>query len=512
MPAATEPAGGAHRSDGDTRVDSARVRAFVLAATVLASAMAFIDGSVVTIALPVIQTEFAARFQALQWVVNAYTLMLGALILVGGALGDRVGRRRVFVVGIAIFAAASLTCALAASVKMLIAARAVQGLGAALLVPQSLAIIAASFPRAVRGRAIGVWAAASAITTSLGPPLGGFVIDTWSWRAAFLINLPLSAAALLLAFTHVPESRDRSATGRLDWPGSLLAVLSLGALTYGLTQLSGRTSGTGMAPAALIVAAVGFVAFWRVERRARNPILPAVLFRSRTFLAANVLTLFLYGALAGVLFLLPFDLIARRGMAASAVGLTLLPFSLIIGLLSRSAGGLADRFGARNLLVGGSLVAAAAILCVALDLSNYWLGVFVPITAMALGMAAVVTPLTTVGDERRVRRAVRRRLGREQRGKPHRRPRLRGDPRRARRDRSSRGVALRPMRASASSRRSAARCATRSSRPSSPPIQARWAWRPCLRRRPRATAFFGLRRKRAAVMRPSRHWPQRSAG
>jgi EmrB/QacA subfamily drug resistance transporter len=396
MPAATEPAGGAHRSDGDARVDSARVRAFVLAATVLASAMAFIDGSVVTIALPVIQTEFAARFQALQWVVNAYTLMLGALILVGGALGDRVGRRRVFVVGIAIFAAASLTCALAASVKMLIAARAVQGLGAALLVPQSLAIIAASFPRAVRGRAIGVWAAASAITTSLGPPLGGFVIDTWSWRAAFLINLPLSAAALLLAFTHVPESRDRSATGRLDWPGSLLAVLSLGALTYGLTQLSGRTSGTGLAPAALIVAAVGFVAFWRVERRARNPILPAVLFRSRTFLAANVLTLFLYGALAGVLFLLPFDLIARRGMAASAVGLTLLPFSLIIGLLSRSAGGLADRFGARNLLVGGSLVAAAAILCVALDLSNYWLGIFVPITAMALGMAAVVTPLTTV--------------------------------------------------------------------------------------------------------------------
>jgi EmrB/QacA subfamily drug resistance transporter len=370
--------------------------ALVLAATVLASAMAFIDGSVVTIALPVIQREFRADFQALQWVVNAYTLMLGALILVGGALGDRVGRRRVFVIGIAVFAAASLACALATSVGVLIAARAVQGIGAALLVPQSLAIIAASFPRDVRGKAIGVWAAASAITTALGPPVGGFAIDLWSWRFAFLINVPLSVVALVLSFTHVPESRDESASGHIDWLGSALAVMSLAALTVGLTLLSGR-DGTGdqIVATALIVAAVGFLAFLFAERRAANPILPGALFRSRPFVVANLVTLLLYGALAGVLFLLPFDLIARRGMTASAVGLTLLPFGLIIGLLSRLSGGLADRFGARNLLVGGSFATAAATAAIALDAPGYWLGVFAPITAMAFGMAAVVTPLTT---------------------------------------------------------------------------------------------------------------------
>jgi MFS family permease len=208
---------------------------WVLAATVLASAMAFIDGTVVTIALPVIQTEFHASFPEMQWVVNAYTLLLGALILVAGGLGDRVGRRRIFVIGIGIFAAASLVCAIAPNVEILIAGRAVQGVGGALLVPQSLAIIAATFPREVRGRAIGFWAAASAITTSLGPPLGGFLIDTMSWRVAFLINLPLSAAALWLTFSYVPESRDHSSSGRLDWLGSALAAESLGALTYGLS-------------------------------------------------------------------------------------------------------------------------------------------------------------------------------------------------------------------------------------------------------------------------------------
>ena len=370
---------------------------FILAATVLASAMAFIDGSVVTIALPVIQSDFGAGFQALQWVVNAYTLMLGALILVGGALGDHVGRRRIFIVGIVIFAAASLACAAAMNVAILIAARAVQGIGAALLVPQSLAIIAASFPRDVRGKAIGVWAAASAITTSLGPPIGGFVIDLWSWRVAFLINLPLSIVALILTFTHVPESRDAQSKGRIDWLGSALAVVSLGALTLGLTLLSGRTKGgSEIAIASLAAAIAGSFAFLFAERRAASPILPAALFRSRAFVVANVVTLLLYGALAGVLFLLPFDLIARRGMTASALGLTLLPFGLIIGLLSRMSGGLADRFGPRNLLAGGSFVVAAAVAVIALDLPHYWLGVFAPLTLMALGMAAVVTPLTTV--------------------------------------------------------------------------------------------------------------------
>ncbi len=367
----------------------------MLAATVLASAMAFIDGTIVTIALPVIQAELSATFQSLQWIVNGYTLMLGALILVGGALGDRVGRKRVFIVGIAIFAIASLLCAIASSVQILIAARALQGIGAALLVPQSLAIIAATFPRDVRGRAIGVWAAASAITTALGPPIGGFLIDAFSWRAAFLINLPLSAAALLLAFAYVPESRDETASGPIDWPGSAIVIASLGALTYGLTLLSEGAARGVLALAALSVGAAGLALFWRVEQHAANPMLPATLFRSRPFLVANVMTLLLYGALAGVLFLLPFDLIARRGMAASAVGTTLLPFGLIIGLLSRPAGALADRHGPRNFLVGGSLAVAAAAAGLAMSIENFWVGVFAPVVLMAFGMAAVVSPLTT---------------------------------------------------------------------------------------------------------------------
>lgn len=369
-------------------------RRLVLAATVLASAMAFIDGTIVSIALPVIQAELSAAFQDLQWIVNGYTLMLGALILVGGALGDRVGRKRIFVSGIAIFAVASLLCAIASSVHILIAARVLQGIGAALLVPQSLAIIAATFPRDVRGRAIGVWAAASAITTALGPPIGGFLIDAFSWRAAFLINLPLSAVALWLAVAHVPESRE-TASGPIDWLGSAIVIASLGALTYGLTLLSEGAARSLAAVAALCAGATGLAIFWRVEKRAANPMLPATLFRSRPFLVANILTLLLYGALSGVLFLLPFDLIARRGMSASAVGTTLLPFGLIIGLLSQPAGGLADRYGPRAFLVGGSLAVAAASAGLALSIDNFWIGVFAPVVLMALGMAAVVSPLTT---------------------------------------------------------------------------------------------------------------------
>jgi EmrB/QacA subfamily drug resistance transporter len=300
------------------------------------------------------------------------------------------------VIGIVVFAAASLACALAPNAGILIAGRAVQGIGGALLVPQSLAIIAATFPPEARGRAIGIWAAASAITTSLGPPIGGFLIDTMSWRVAFLINLPLSAAALWLTFACVPESRDETATGALDWTGSALVAAALGALTYGLTALSGDHASNALVVGALAAGLVGLAAFWFIEQRAANPILPPVLIRSRAFLVANILTLFLYGALSGMMFLLPFDLIARRGLPASVVGAIFLPFGLIIGLLSRVSGGLADRYGARSFLVGGSFVVAAGVACLVLNLQNYWIGVFVPVIVMALGMAAVVTPLTTV--------------------------------------------------------------------------------------------------------------------
>jgi EmrB/QacA subfamily drug resistance transporter len=381
-------------SDEASRRNS-QAQTYVLAATVLASAMAFIDGTVVTIALPAIRADLDADFQAQQWIVNAYMLMLGALILVGGSLGDRLGRRRIFLAGIAIFAAASLFCAIAWSPVMLISFRALQGVGAALLVPQSLAIISATFPRQIRGRAIGVWAAASAITTALGPPLGGFLIDTLNWRVAFWINLPLSALALWLTVRHVTESRDEHGTGAIDWNGSVLAIFALGALTYGLTLLTDPDASGGVVAALLVSGLAGLVAFWHVEHGAKNPILPPSLFRSRDFLVANIVTLFLYGALSGVLFLLPFDMIERRGMTASEVGFTLLPFGLIIGVLSRFTGKLSDAHGPRFFLVGGSVLVAAGSAVLALNLPGYWFGVLAPILVMALGMAAVVSPLTT---------------------------------------------------------------------------------------------------------------------
>ncbi len=369
-------------------------RPWVLAATILASAMAFIDASVVTIALPVLQTDLGAGIGALQWVVNAYTLILGALILIGGAAGDRFGRRRLFVLGTGLFAAASVGCALAPSVGSLIAARAVQGLGGAMMVPQSLAILSASFPPALRGRAIGTWAGASAITTALGPAVGGLLIDTLGWRAAFWINLPFSAAVLWLAWRHVPESRSPG-EGPLDWAGSALAVASAASLTLGLTALAGPAGGGWIAAALVAAGLAGIAGFVAVERRARAPLVPLGLFASRAFTGANVMTLFLYGALSGLLFLIPFDAIGRRGMSASGLGLTLLPLGLIIGLTARRAGALADRIGPRPMLVAGSCLVAAAAGLLAMALPGLVPGLVVPVVLLACGMALVVAPLTT---------------------------------------------------------------------------------------------------------------------
>lgn len=372
-----------------------RARPFVLAATILASAMAFIDGSIVTIALPTLQAGLGASFAALQWVVNAYALLLGGLILVGGAAGDRLGRRRLFVIGIALFAAASLGCALAPTVELLIVARGIQGIGAALLVPQSLAIIAAAFPRDVRGRAIGIWASASAITTALGPPLGGFLIDWVGWRAVFWINLPLSVLAIWLALEFVPESRADTDRGPLDWSGGALSVLAFGALTGGLTLLTERTAGLVVPVLLLGIGIVGLGLLIRNERTAANPLMPPSLFASRDFTGANLMTLLLYGALSAALFLLPFDLMERRGYTSTEVGLTLLPFGLVIGALSRVTGAWADRAGARPPLVVGSVLVGAAASGLALTVEPFWIGVLVPILVMALGMAFVAAPLTT---------------------------------------------------------------------------------------------------------------------
>ena len=296
----------------------ARDRPFLLLATIIASAMALIDATAVTIALPRLQEDLGASFGAVQWVVNAYALFLGALILVGGAAGDRFGRRYVFLAGIVLFTAASAACAIAPSVEVLIAARSMQGLGAALLVPQSLAIIAAAYPRAERGRAIGLWAGASAIATALGPLLGGFLIDALDWQAVFWINLPLSAAVLYLTLRYVPESKSEANSGPVDWFGGLLAIAAFGALTVGLTFASLAANAELAGLGAFGAGAILLVLFVRHEARTSNPLMPLSLFRDRVFLGANTMTLFLYGALTVVIFLLPFDLIERRGMSAYA--------------------------------------------------------------------------------------------------------------------------------------------------------------------------------------------------
>lgn len=373
----------------------ARSRPFVLAATILASAMAFIDGSVVNIALPAIQRGLDADIADLQWVLNSYLLMLGALLLVGGGLGDRIGRRRVFLIGIVAFTAASVACALSPTVVILVAARVLQGIGAALLVPQSLALITANFPRNIRGRAIGTWAAASAVTTALGPPLGGLLIDVLSWRVAFWINVPLAAIAVWLTYRHVPESRDDAARGGIDWAGALAATVGFGAITFGLIDAGEASVWLWLSIGAIVLGIALVAAFVAIEWRAANPVMPPVLFTSRVFTGGNIVTVLLYGALSGSLFLLPFELLVRRGLTAAEAGLTILPFGIIIGVMSRTMGALADKHGPRLFMTLGPLLVAVGCAALALALSDVWIGVVVPVIVLAVGMGIVVSPLTT---------------------------------------------------------------------------------------------------------------------
>lgn len=376
----------------------------VLVATITASSMAFIDGSVVQITLPAIQRDLGADFATLQWVVSIYNLFLGALVLVGGALGDSIGRRRVFLIGSGLFVAASVACGLAPSSALLVGARAVQGVGAALMVPQSLAIIAATHPEAIRGRAIGTWAAASALTTAIGPPLGGFLVDTLSWRAAFLINLPVGLFALWATLRAVPESRAVPAKP-VDWLAGVLATVGLGGLTAGLVYLPLRGAGDAVVIAGFAAAVVAIPAFLAWETRVRDPMVPLALFRNRTFTLVNLLTVLLYGALSGALFVVPYTLIGLGGYTAAEAGTAMLPMAVAIGLLSRAFGSVGDRFGPRPPLVIGSAIVAAATawLAVTRTEGGYWIGVFGPLLGIGFGMSIVISPLTTavmnsVGD------------------------------------------------------------------------------------------------------------------
>jgi len=369
-------------------------RTRVLAATILGSSLAFIDGSVVNVALPAIQDSFGAGTAAMQWVVDAYLLPLGALVLLGGAMGDRLGRVSVFLAGVVLFTVASLACGLAPGLGWLVLGRAVQGVGAALLVPGSLAIIGAFIPAGERGAAIGTWSGAGALTTAAGPMLGGWLVDAVSWRAIFLINLPLAATVIWLV-RGIPDSRGPAASGPLDWPGALLAAAGLGALTTGFIEAPSRGADT-LVLLCLAGGAGLLAAFVAAEARQPTPMMPLGVFRSARFSGANVLTLLLYFALTGVLFQLPFLLIGTHGYSASAAGAALLPLSLLLGGLSRPAGRLGERIGPRPLLVAGPLLAGAGFLLLGLRAGDgrYWTGVLPGMLALAGGMTLAVAPLT----------------------------------------------------------------------------------------------------------------------
>jgi EmrB/QacA subfamily drug resistance transporter len=367
---------------------------WVLPATILGSSLSFIDGSVVNVALPAIQQDFDAALGAMPWVVNGYLLALASLILLGGSAGDRFGRRRVFIMGLLGFAAASLACALAPSALWLVAARFIQGGAGALLTPTSLAMIGAAYTAKARGRAIGTWAAAGALTTALGPPLGGWLVDAVGWRSIFLINPPLGVAAVALAM-KLPADRGAADAAPLDQRGSALAVLGLGALSYGLITLG--QGGIRSAIVALVAAVPLIALFIRAERRANAPMMPLALFRDREFSGANTLTVLLYAALGGALFLLPLQLIQVHGYSTLAAGAAFLPFSAIMGLGSRWSGGLIDRFGARTPLAIGPALTAVGFLVLGVLGRNpsYVSGVLPGLLILSIGMTVTVAPLTT---------------------------------------------------------------------------------------------------------------------
>lgn len=371
-----------------------RRRSWVLAAAVLGSTLAFVDKSVVNVALPAMEGYLRTSLVAMQWVVNAYTLCMAALLLLGGAMADQLGRRLMFIVGVSVFAVASIGCGLAPDVQILIAARAIQGTGAALLIPCSLALIGAAFDERDRGVAIGIWAGASAIAAGVAPLLGGWLVDHTSWRVIFLINPFVAVPTLWISVRRVPESRNPDAPRGVDWRGALLAVIGLGSLVYGLISSSTLGWGHVLVIGSLAAGAALLLGFVLAESARSSPMMPPELFRSRRFSGVNLLTLLLYGALGAAFFFLPFLLIQARGYSATAAGAAYLPFTLLVGVLSRYSGRLGDKIGARWPLIIGPVLAAAGFALLGSGGGSYWITLG-SMTVLGLGMGIAVAPLTT---------------------------------------------------------------------------------------------------------------------
>jgi EmrB/QacA subfamily drug resistance transporter len=359
--------------------------------------MAFIDGTVVNVALPAIQASFHATVVGVQWVVESYGLFLAALILVGGAIGDVYGRRLLFVVGVALFAVASLFCGLAPNINHLIVARSVQGVGAALLVPGSLAIISVSFDEKSRGQAIGTWSGYTAITTAIGPVLGGWLVEHASWRWAFFINLPLAVAVIAIALWRIPESRS-AAKGHIDGWGTFLAVVGLGALVAGFIESANLGWRSVVVSGSLVAGFVCLLAFFFAESHVKSPMVPLTMFLSHSFGGANLLTLLLYGAIGIFFFLLPLNLIQVQKYSSTATGAAVLPIILLMFFLSRWSGGLVTRYGPRPPLILGPLIVALSFLLLAMPsvAADYSKTFFLPVIILGFGMAVTVAPLTTV--------------------------------------------------------------------------------------------------------------------
>jgi EmrB/QacA subfamily drug resistance transporter len=371
-----------------------RAQALVLTGTVLGSGLAFIDSSAVNLTLPVIQQGLGGGLQTAQWIMNAYALTLGALVLAGGAAADRYGRKRVFAAGVLLFTLASAACGLAPNLPILVAARAVQGVGAALLTPASLALLGAAYDAKGRAQAVGIWAGASGLTSAIGPVLGGWLTQAISWRAVFFINLPVAAIAVWLVLANAKESKG-ARSGPVDWGGAMAVTLGLAATTWALTVAPKQGADVPVLAASLlgVAALAGFIF---IERKAANPMTPLTLFKSVTFSGVNALTFVLYAALGGALFLLPFELIRAHGYPPSAAGAALLPLSVGLAVLSPVAGRVAGRIGPRPMLIVGPLLVAAgfALMAAFAGGASYWTSVFPGLVVLAVGAGVSVAPLT----------------------------------------------------------------------------------------------------------------------